>query len=166
MIQGKLRSKYGIRVLAWEPQPGKPLPLPRLEDDRHLFPAAVVKDVLDWLDQRYAEFRLLDKPTPITITMSQPIDGHKLRTPARMKVRYGLPGDTGEAVGGFDFSAATIEILLRAKKGAPITAKFHYMAARERDGRAIVGPYLKTIQERAPEILVVSSLECRGQEAR
>lgn len=156
VITGKIESKYGVRVLAWEPQPGQPLPLPRLEDDREEFPVEVVKSVLAWLGSRKAEFVRDPTPTPIHITMGQTI-GREGQTPTRLRVHYGKPGDPAENMHFANFTASTIEVVLRTKKAAPITATFHYLAARDELGRAIVGPYLRHVQKQ--EIILAAA--CR-----
>lgn len=146
-IHGTMTSRYGIRPLAWEPQPGQPMPLPRLEDDRALFPPEVVKKVIAWLNWRKEEFVRDRTPTPITITMGQTI-GREGQTKTRLTVKYGKPGDPPEKISFANFTASTVEIVLRNKRRAPITATFHYLAARDELGRAIVGPYLRHEQKR------------------
>lgn len=135
------------RPIAWDPQPGKPLPMPVLADDRESFPVEVVKQVLEWLASLKPQFDATPKPTDQIIKIGQTIDGRKKVTPTKIRVMY----QAGQSLTlqSHDFSAGTVEMLLRDRKGAPIEATYHYLAARAADGRCIVGPYLRHQQKQA-----------------
>lgn len=146
IIKTKMRSKYGLRIRAWDPEPGKPLPMPIVEDDRATLPIGVVKHALAWLEQRKPEFLKDREPTPVLITMGQPIDGRKKSTNLKLHVRYGKAGDPPEKIGEAMFTAATYEMLLRSRKRGLIQAKYTYLVARDQQGRTICGPYLHNKQ--------------------
>jgi hypothetical protein len=152
MIRGKIRSKYGVKVRRWDAQLGKPLPMPLLEDDRQYLPAETVKEVSAWLESRKPEFEKDPTPTPIILTMSAPINARtdaRSQPPVRLTVRYGKPGDPPEKMRYGLFTAQTIEVILRPEnKPKLILAKYHYLAARDEKGRCIVGPHLRTNQQR------------------
>lgn len=144
----KVKRNTGVlRVLKWEPQPGKPIPLPLIADDRALFPVETVKAVLAWLEQRRPEFEKDHTPTPIVITMGQTIDAHKagIQTRSKLRVRYGKIGDPPERIATVDFIASTYEMLLRSRK-RQIEAKYTFLVARDPAGRVICGPRLREKQ--------------------
>jgi hypothetical protein len=144
----KVKRKHGfLRVLKWEPQPGKPIPLPLIADDRALFPVDVVKGVSAWLLKRRPEFEKDQTPTPIVISVGETIDGHKagIQTRSKLRVRYGKIGDPPERIGIVDFVASTYEMLLRSRK-RQIEAKYTYLVARDAAGRIICGPRLREKQ--------------------
>lgn len=156
MRQALMLSRYGLRVLGWNPQPGKPLPLPRISDDRALFAEGVVRDVLAWLKKRQPEFERDRTPTDITIRVAKTIDGHKagIQTKSKLMVKYGKIGDRPEQIGTLYFDCATYELLLKDQR-RKLTAKFTYLVARDQDGRAICGPYLRHEQV-GPLVLLAS----------
>lgn len=39
-----------LTITDWVPMPGRPMPVPRLQDDRHLFSAREVQAVLQWME--------------------------------------------------------------------------------------------------------------------
>lgn len=128
----------GISVLEWRPQPGQVLPDPRIKDDSESFPPHVVKAVRAWLASTAAAFGF-DKPTDTIIL-------------GREGIEYCVGDGITEEV--IRFRHCTIEIVLRDKKHAPITARYRYLAARAMPDqqRVIVGPCLGLAQDQRIEI--------------
>lgn len=126
-----------IRVTAWQPVPGQPLPEPLLEDDSNSFPVEIVTRVRDWLGSD--QLRPYDRefhPTSQTIGAS---------TFPRFKVRS--THTPNPAQGFFEFERGTAEVLLRDKQRQIIVAKFHYHEARcIGTGKSILGPRINVQQ--------------------
>lgn len=130
-----------VAVLQWQPQPGKPLPDPLLEDDREAFPAEVVKNALTWLESKRAEFEKDFKPTPITLALSRPIESRLGPvTPVKIEAQYGVGEAEKQSLGAAftQFQTCTIEICLRNKKHGPVEASYHYLAAREQGTNRVI----------------------------
>jgi hypothetical protein len=128
----------GISVLEWRPQPGQVLPDPRLKDDSESFKPEQVKAVRAWLAQTAAAFEF-GKPTDTTIN-------------GRESIEYCVGDGITEEV--IRFRHCTVEICLRDKKHAPITARYRYLAARAMPDqqRVIVGPCLGLAQDQRIEL--------------
>lgn len=157
------------RVKSWEPQPGNPLPEPVLEDDRDQIDPVVVKNVLMWLNQMKAEYQERFRATggtPIRITMDRPIPsqefvpnnrGRKLpaiKTPSRIRIQYN--DGLNQCREGGTWGCATVEMILKDKRRAPVIASYHYLAARDEQNRCIVGPLLSVVRKR--DIVLATSL--------
>jgi len=146
-IMTRMRSRrgYGLRIKAWDPQIGQQLPLPIVEDDREKLPPDTVKLVLQWLEKIKPSFMKDRTPTPIVISVGSPINARdEKESKVKLQVKYGRAGDPPEKITCLTFTPATYEMLLMDKRpGRPrITAKFHYLVARDEMGRTICGPYL------------------------
>lgn len=128
-----------IQVLEWQPRIAQALPEPRLKDDSESFAPHVVKAVRAWLAQTAPAFGF-DKPTGTTIT-------------GRESIEYCVGDGIAEEV--IRFRHCTVEICLRGKRGAPITARYRYVAARAMPGqqRVIVGPCLGLAQDQRIELV-------------
>jgi len=127
-----------LRVLAWQPEPGQPLPIPLLADDSDQFPIEAVKQVRAWLAQSAPEFHDAP-PTATVVTLSRPAPGVR-----KADVQYSVGEGVRETL---LFRHSTMEILLKNSKYGTITAKFRYLVARDESNRVILGPMLRAIQE-------------------
>jgi hypothetical protein len=131
-----------IRLRQWIYKEDGKLPEPDLLDDREEFPAALVKNILEWLDAEKVKHLANHAPTNQLIT---PYEGTRFLDPVTDK-----PTAT-EQVGGFgawEFESGTAEILLRHKSSQMILVRYNYMTAREiKTNKFIVGPPLWVKQE-------------------
>lgn len=146
--------------IAWQPAPGQPLPNPVIVDDRDLYPAETVKDVLSFLTRERPRFHHLE-PTPILISMSRsPI---ALESAERSKQFYGhgffhvppadktivnyAPGEKVSALeAGINWKPCTVELNLRNTRYGLISASYRYLAAKNAEGHCIVGPLLGIVR--------------------
>lgn len=129
------------RVLGWTPpRPGQPLPDPVLEDDRAEFPPAIVKAVLQWMDQIKDKFHY-EEPTPTLVSLQAvtPIKG-LAQGVHRVSIVYG--NGEGVKLGQIEFTASTLEFFLRDQRKGPISATYRYLGVRDGSGRCIIGPML------------------------
>jgi hypothetical protein len=144
-----IAKRIGPRVVEWNPQPGRGLPLPRLADDRETFPDGVVKAVLQWLESvRLAFHRKGPTDQLIQIENGIPKEG-SVSTKIRVVFQSGI--QTVEL--NSEFSAGTFEIVLRDKRGAPVDVAYQYLGARCADGRCIVGPLLEVAPKRTIQVV-------------
>ena len=146
--------------IAWQPAPGQPLPDPVISDDRDLYPAEVVKNVLTFLERERPRFHHLE-PTPIIINMARSTEaieaaersrqffGHgffHVPPPDRAIVDY-APGEKAIAKErGHNWKPCTVELNLQNRKHGLIRASYRYLAAKNEQGHCIVGPMLGIVR--------------------
>lgn len=144
----------------WQPKPGEPLPEPVVIDDRDLYPAEVVKNVLSFLDRERPRFHHLE-PTPIVINMARSMRAMDAAERAKNFFGHGFfhvppadktivnyaPGDKVSALeAGVDWKACTVELNLKNTTYGLITASYRYLAAKNSQGHCIVGPMLGIVR--------------------
>ncbi len=115
-----------LTQIGWFTEPGDNLPHPILKDDSESFDPVIVRQVKEWLIQRYPEF-MLKPPTPQIIYL-----GNVKNHPVRFKTKA-----EPEFIQRIEFECGTAEVL----------AAYHYLTARNiYDGREILGPFLREEQ--------------------
>lgn len=133
------RRKQTPRVRSWHFEPGKPIPMPDVEDDREKFKPSTVKSVLAWLESKEPEFHDMP-PTPIQLNLSK-----TARDPNMLSIdqlmNYGV--GAAERMEHLYFRTSTCEVLLRQKSDRKILFGFHFLCARDQSNRVIVGPFLR-----------------------
>lgn len=134
-----------LKVLSWNPQPGKPLPDPLIADDSDEVAttdgSATVVNVRAWM-QREAAGLNLHRPTDTIIQLARLNPEDKIPTAAQ--VIYGP--DQPIVKERLTWRLSTAEIILRSRDRA-IVAKYRMAVARDQFDRTILGPMLGELQE-------------------
>jgi len=131
-----------IRIRQWYTTPGNTIPYPDLIDDRDMFPPELVRNILQWLNREREVHLKNRKPTDQVITA---YEGTRFLDPITGK---GTATDVTPGLASWEFESGTAEILLRHKATKVVTARHHYMTAKERASNLyIVGPLLWTTQD-------------------
>lgn len=124
-----------LKVLAWDPRPGQPIPAPVIEDDSARYPAELVKDVRAWLEREKPGFSAR-RPSNTLLRMERDVPGG----PIRWEITYGISIDCMAAGTCGAFRPTTVEFV-----HADLGLRYRYLAAvHDRNGwpRFIVGPCL------------------------
>lgn len=145
-----------LRVLAWNPVPGRDLPEPVIEDDSKVFLPHVVTEVRAWLKKRTEELRSklqAEGPTPQILSLERangPVLSRFQFDPKALDAG-GLNMGAVKTPGGFrsvTFEYGTFQVNMKSKKLNAILAVFNYAGARDPiTGRVIVGELLSVEQK-------------------
>lgn len=164
----------GPRIVGWETIPGDPVPLPVVVDDRREFPAAIVREVLEWLEATKATV----KSDPINITFKSSvlagmtgkglgIDKIKAQIESSWRKQFnpldplaGVPRQIREQVVCEVSKGTTQKILSCDFRRAvatltmhdPIVYHFRYLVAVDAHKRVIVGPLIGKTQTARLEV--------------
>lgn len=133
-----------LRVVRWNPVPGRPIPDPILADDSDEVAvtdgSATVVNVREWL-RREAAGLCVHKPTDTLIELSRGSDTDKVPTMARVIYGPGQPTVKERLT----WRLSTAEVILRSNDLA-IVAQYRIAVARDQYDRVIAGPMLGTLQ--------------------
>lgn len=136
-----------IRVVGWQPQPGQPLPLPIIEDDRASLPTYLVKQAADYLAAERVKWLHRHRPADQVLSLSgidsRAVDNsgswsevhfHDNGTVRQEAMRYG-------AYSSVELEPGTAAIPLKSK--GILLGTYHFLIARDsRNGLTICGDLL------------------------